>query len=186
MKYKDLRDFIHALERTGELRRVAEPVSVRLEVTAVSDFVLQAGGPALLFENLPGYKLSALTNLFGTTRRVALAMGVDDVSELRDVGHLLANLKEPEPPKGIKDAGKLIRMGKALWDMKPAVVRQAACQQVRLSGDEVDLGDRSEMRAGFAMILQRLDDRLASRQRRLGAPGSLPADSLVGASGQAE
>ncbi len=140
MKYRDLRDFIHALERAGDLRRVAEPVSVRLEVTAVSDFVLQAGGPALLFENLPGYKLSALTNLFGTTRRVALAMGVNDVSELRDVGHLLANLKEPEPPKGIKDAGKLIRMGKALWDMKPAVVRQAACQQVRLSGDEVDLG----------------------------------------------
>ena len=140
MKYKDLRDFIQSLERAGDLRRVAEPVSVRLEVTAVSDFVLQAGGPALLFENLPGYKLSALTNLFGTTRRVALAMGVDDVSELRDVGHLLANLKEPEPPKGIRDAGKLIRMGKALWDMRPAVVRHAACQQIRLAGDEVDLG----------------------------------------------
>ena len=101
MKYGDLRDFIGALEAAGGLRRVQEPVSARLEVTAVSDFVLQAGGPALLFENLPGYKVCSLTNLFGTTRRVALAMGVDDVSELRGVGRLLASLKEPDPPKGL-------------------------------------------------------------------------------------
>ena len=140
MKYRDLRDFMRALEAAGDLRRVAEPVSVRLEVTAVNDFVLQSGGPALLFENLPGYKVSSLTNLFGTPRRVALAMGVDDVAELRDVGRLLASLKEPEPPKGLKDAGKLLQMAKALWSMKPAVARKAPCQDVQFTGDEVDLG----------------------------------------------
>ena len=140
MNYRDLRDFIRALEAAGDLRRVAEPVSVRLEVTAVNDFVLQAGGPALLFENLPGYKVSSLTNLFGTPRRVALAMGVDDVAELRDVGRLLASLKEPDPPKGLKDARKLLQMAKALWSMQPSVARNAPCQEVRLEGSEVDLG----------------------------------------------
>ena len=140
MKYRDLREFTQALEQAGDLRRVTDPVSVRLEVTAISDFVLHAGGPALLFENLPGYKVSSLTNLFGTPRRVALAMGVDDVAELRGIGQLLANLKEPEPPKGLKDAGKLLQMAKALWSMKPAAVRHAACQEIVRDGDAVDLG----------------------------------------------
>ncbi len=140
MKYRDLRDFMAGLEAAGELKRVAEPVSARLEMTAVSDFVLRAGGPALWFQNPVGYKISALTNLFGTPKRVALGMGAADVSELRDVGRLLASLKEPEPPKGLKDAGKLIQMAKALWDMKPATVRSAACQQVVFEAADVDLG----------------------------------------------
>jgi 4-hydroxy-3-polyprenylbenzoate decarboxylase len=140
MKYRDLRDFMTGLENLGELRRVAEPVSARLEMTAVSDFVLRAGGPALWFQQPAGYKISALTNLFGTARRVALGMGADEVGELRDVGRLLASLKEPEPPKGLKDAGKLLGMAKALWDMKPASVRRAPCQEVVLQGAEADLG----------------------------------------------
>ena len=140
LKYRDLRDFMGMLERSGELRQVSEPVSVRLEMTAVSDFVLRAGGPALWFRQPAGYKFSALTNLFGTPRRVALGMGADDVGSLREVGRLLASLKEPEPPKGLKDAGKLISMAKALWDMKPASVRRPACQEVVLQGGEVDLG----------------------------------------------
>jgi len=140
MKYCDLRDFMSALERCGELKRVAEPVSTRLEMTAVSDFVLRRNGPALWFQQPVGYKISALTNLFGTPKRVALGMGADDVSELRDVGRLLASLKEPEPPKGLKDAGKLLQMAKALWDMKPATTRNAPCQEVVLQGSEVDLG----------------------------------------------
>src|SRR6478672_4683418 len=98
MKYRDLRDFMAMLERAGDLRRVAEPVSARLEMTALSDRVLRAGGPALLFERPTGYTISALTNLFGTPKRVALGMGAEDVSELRDVGRVLAGLKEPEPP----------------------------------------------------------------------------------------
>jgi len=141
MKYRDLRDFMSGLERLGELKRVAEPVSARLEMTALSDRVLRAGGPALWFQNPDGYKISALTNLFGTTRRVALGMGATEVNELRDVGRVLASLKEPEPPKGLKDAGKLLQMAKALWDMKPASVRGASCQEEVLQGTEVDLGE---------------------------------------------
>ncbi|MEO5696553.1 MAG: UbiD family decarboxylase domain-containing protein [Burkholderiaceae bacterium] len=140
LTYRDLREFIAGLEQLGELKRIAEPVSARLEMTAVSDFVLRAGGPALWFQNPVGYKISALTNLFGTTRRVALGMGAAEVGELRDIGRLLAGLKEPEPPKGLKDAGKLLQMAKALWDMKPARVRHPACQQVVWQGSEVDLG----------------------------------------------
>ncbi len=139
MKYKDLRDFLAGLESLGELKRVGEPVSARLEMTALSDRVLKAGGPALWFENPIGYKIPALTNLFGTPRRVALGMGAEDVSELREVGRVLASLKEPEPPKGLKDTGRLLQMVKALWDMKPARVRQAACQEEVLSGSDVDL-----------------------------------------------
>ena len=143
MKYRDLREFIEALERLGELRRVAEPVSVRLETTVLSHRVLVAGGPALLLTATNGYKaeppIPVLANLFGTPRRVALGMGADDPAELRDVGHLLANLKEPEPPKGLADTGKLLRMARAVWDMKPAPVRRAPCQQVVRVGAEIDL-----------------------------------------------
>jgi 4-hydroxy-3-polyprenylbenzoate decarboxylase len=139
LKYRDLRDFVAGLERVGELRRIAEPVSARLEMTAVSDLVLQSGGPALLFEKPVGYKFPALTNLFGTTKRVAMGMGAAEVGELRDVGRLLASLKEPEAPKGLKDAGKLLQMAKALWDMKPAIVRSPPCQEAVIAGEDIDL-----------------------------------------------
>ncbi|RQO55285.1 3-octaprenyl-4-hydroxybenzoate decarboxylase [Paucibacter sp. KBW04] len=139
MKYRDLRDFIRRLEDIQELRRIAEPVSPVLEMTALSDRVLRAEGPALLFERPTGHKTPALTNLFGTTRRVALGMGAESLRELRDVGHVLASLKEPEPPKGLKDAGRLLSMAKALWDMKPSMVRKAACQEEVFEGSEVDL-----------------------------------------------
>src|SRR6185295_15955291 len=127
MKYRDLREFLAGLERVGELKRVAKPVSARLEMTALSDRVLRAGGPALLFEQPVGYKISALTNLFGTPKRVAMGMGADSLGELREVGQMLASLKEPEPPKGLKDTGKLLQMAKAVWDMKPATIRHPAC-----------------------------------------------------------
>ena len=139
MKYRDLREFIVGLEALGELRRVSEPVSARLEMTAVSDFVLRQGGPALLFEQPESYKFPVLANLFGTPRRVALGMGATEVNELREVGQLLARLKEPEPPKGLKDTGRLLQMVKAVWDMKPATVRHAPCQEVILEGEDVDL-----------------------------------------------
>lgn len=139
MKYRDLREFMTGLEGLGELKTVAEPVSARLEMTAVSDAVLRTGGPALLFRNPAGYKIPVLTNLFGTPRRVALGMGATEVGELREVGLLLANLKEPEPPKGLKDAGRLLQMAKALWDMKPSLSRRGACQEVVLEGGDIDL-----------------------------------------------
>ena len=140
MKYADLRDFLRQLEGAGELKRVAEPLSARLEMTAIADQVLRAGGPAMLVTHPVGYKTPALINLFGTPRRVALAMGAQGLDGLRDVGRVLASLKEPEPPKGLKDTGRLLSMVKALWDMKPAVLRRAPCQEVALQGNEVDLG----------------------------------------------
>ncbi len=141
MSYRDLRDFLGGLEAAGELVRVAEPVSTRLEMTALSDLVLRRGGPALVFEDPVGYKIPVLTNLFGTTGRVARGMGAADAGELRDVGRLLASLKEPEPPKGLRDSGRLLQMAKALWDMRPARVRDAPCQEVVAEGADVDLGN---------------------------------------------
>ena len=139
MKYNDLRDFIQQLESVGELRKLSQPVSPRLEMTAIGDKLLRSGGPAVLCTNPQGYKIPCLINLFGTPKRVALGMGAGEVSELRDVGVLLASLKEPEPPKGLKDAGKLLQMAKALWDMKPAVRGRGPCQDVVMTGDEIDL-----------------------------------------------
>ncbi len=141
MKYRDLRDFLEQLERLGELRKLTEPVSPRFELTAIGDKLLRAGGPAVLCTHPAGYKVSCLINLFGTPRRVALGMGADSPADLRDVGVLLASLKEPEPPKGFKDAGRLLQMAKALWDMKPALRRSAPCQEVVQEGDEIDLGE---------------------------------------------
>jgi 4-hydroxy-3-polyprenylbenzoate decarboxylase len=141
MKYRDLRDFMAQLEKLGELRKLAEPVSPRLELTAIGDKLLRAGGPAVLCTEVSGYKIPCLINLFGTPRRVALGMGAESLAELRDVGHVLAGLKEPEPPKGFKDAGRLLQLAKALWDMKPAVQRHAPCQEVVRSGDEIDLAE---------------------------------------------
>lgn len=139
MKYQDLRDFMAALESQGELKRVTERVTTRLEMTALCDRVLRAGGPALLFENTDCGTFPVLGNLFGTPRRVALGMGADSVAELRTIGQLLANLKEPEVPRGLKDAGRLLQMAKALWDMKPTRVRHAPCQQEVWRDNEVDL-----------------------------------------------
>lgn len=140
MKYRDLRDFMAMLEGQGELQKVAAPISAKLEMTALSDRVLRAGGPALWFTKVDGHSVTALTNLFGTTRRVALGMGAGDIGELRQIGRLLASLKEPEPPKGLKDAGQLLQLAKALWDMKPSTVRKAPCQEEVFAGAEVDLG----------------------------------------------
>ena len=138
MKYRDLRDFAAQLERQGELRRVADPVSPQLELTALADQVLRAGGPALWFERPTGHGTPVLANLFGTPRRVALGMGAADVSELREIGSLLARLKEPEPPQGLKDAGRLAQMMKAVWDMKPARRRDGPCRTRHRAGEPED------------------------------------------------
>ncbi|MDH5377616.1 MAG: UbiD family decarboxylase, partial [Gammaproteobacteria bacterium] len=104
MKYKDLRDFVQQLEIQGELKRVKQQIDPNLEMTEICDRTLRAEGPAILFENPTGYKIPVLGNLFGTPKRVAMGMGADDVSSLREIGKLLAYLKEPEPPKGFRDA----------------------------------------------------------------------------------
>ena len=139
MKYRDLRDFAAQLERMGELKRVDQSVSPQLEMTALADQVLRAGGPALWFSQPTGHTTPVLANLFGTPRRVALGMGASEVGQLREIGTLLARLKEPEPPQGLKDAGRLVQMMKSVWDMKPVRRRDGPCREVELLGDDVDL-----------------------------------------------
>jgi len=138
-KYKDLRDFIVQLEARGELKRISYPVDPNLEMTEICDRTLKAGGPALLFENPIGYDMPVLGNLFGTPDRVAFGMGESSVAALRDVGKLLAQLKEPEPPKGFKDALDKLPLYKQVLNMGPKVVKKAPCQEVVLEGDAVDL-----------------------------------------------
>ncbi|WP_126457075.1 4-hydroxy-3-polyprenylbenzoate decarboxylase [Sulfuriflexus mobilis] len=139
MKYKDLRDFIRLLEERGELLRIQHEVDPYLEMTEICDRTLRAAGPALLFENPKGFTTPVLGNLFGTPERVALGMGEESVSALREVGKLLAMLKEPEPPKGMKDAFEKLPVFKQVLNMSPKVLKKAACQAHVLEGDEVDL-----------------------------------------------
>jgi len=139
MKYKDLRDFIQMLEKRGQLKRISQPVDPKLEMTEICDRTLRAGGPALLFENPIGSDIPVLANLFGTTERVAMGMGEKDITALRGVGELLAFLKEPEPPKGLKDAWQKMPIFKQVLNMGPKEVSKAPCQQVVISGADVDL-----------------------------------------------
>ncbi|MDP3875466.1 MAG: 4-hydroxy-3-polyprenylbenzoate decarboxylase [Methylobacter sp.] len=140
MIYKDLRDFIKQLEKQGELKRVTVEVDPYLEMTEICDRVLKQGGPALLFENPKGGNIPVLANLFGTPRRVAMGMGADSVTELRGIGELLAYLKEPEPPKGMKDAWKKFPVFKQVLNMAPKIVSSPPCQELVRVGDEIDLG----------------------------------------------
>jgi 4-hydroxy-3-polyprenylbenzoate decarboxylase len=139
MKYKDLRDFIDQLEQQGELKRISAEVDPNLEMTEICDRVLRAEGPALLFENPKGYSTPVLANLFGTPKRVAMGMGEDSVEALREVGRLLAMLKQPEPPKGMKDAWNSLPVFRKVLDMAPKKVKRAPCQQVIIEKDQIDL-----------------------------------------------
>ena len=139
MHYTDLRDFIGQLERMGELKRVSAEVSPRLEMTEICDRVLRQGGPALLFERPAGHSIPVLGNLFGTVRRVCLAMGVENPRALRELGQLLATLREPEPPKGLRDAWDKLPLMKRVMDMQPRVLSSAPCQETILEGKDVDL-----------------------------------------------
>jgi len=139
MQYKDLRDFIDSLEQQGQLKRISVEVDPVLEMTEICDRTLRSGGPALLFENPKGYDIPVLANLFGTPERVAMGMGQESIEDLREVGKLLAFLKEPEPPKGMKDAWEKLPIFKQVMNMAPKVVKKAPCQEIVISGDDVDL-----------------------------------------------
>ena len=139
MKYKDLRDFIKLLEERGELKRITQEVDPYLEMTEICDRTLRAKGPALLFENPKGSDIPVLGNLFGTPERVALGMGEESVEALREVGKVLAMLKEPEPPKGMKDAWEKLPVFKQVLNMAPKVIKKAECQTHVIEGDDVDL-----------------------------------------------
>ena len=139
MKHSDLRSFITFLEKRGELKRISTEVDPHLEITEICDRVLKAGGPALLFENPKGFNTPILANLFGTPERVALGMGQESVEHLRDVGKLLAFLKEPEPPKSLKDLWGKRESFKPVLNMPVKVVKKAPCHDVILEGEDVDL-----------------------------------------------
>ena len=139
MKYSDLRDFMAQLETQGELKRVLAEVDPYLEMTEICDRTLKRGGPALLFENPKGYRMPVLGNLFGTPKRVAMGMGQNSVEALREVGKLLATLREPEPPKGLKDAWDKLGLFRQVFNLPPKNVGSALVQENRLEGDEVDL-----------------------------------------------
>jgi 4-hydroxy-3-polyprenylbenzoate decarboxylase len=139
MSYADLREFLSQLEAKGELKRIAVPVSPRLEMTEICDRVLRAGGPALLFEHPAGHDMPVLANLFGTVGRVAAAMGLADAGHLKEIGKLLAYLKEPEPPRGLRDLWDKFPLFKQVLNMAPKERSGAPCQEVVLQGGEVDL-----------------------------------------------
>ena len=141
MKYTDLRDFIAALEQRGELVRISAAVDPALEMTEIADRTLRAGGPALLFENPSGHSTPVLVNLFGTERRVALGMGEEEISALRDIGELLAYLRQPDPPKSLRDAWDKAPVLKQVLHMGPRMVRNPPCQYHAIEGEEVNLHD---------------------------------------------
>lgn len=140
MKYKDLRDFIAQLESQGELKRITAEIDPHLEMTEICDRVLKAGGPAILFEKPKGHTIPVLGNLFGTPRRVAMGMGQESVEALREVGKLLAYLKEPDPPKGLRDAWEKFPVLKQVLNMAPKELSRAPCQDIVWEGKDVDLG----------------------------------------------
>jgi 4-hydroxy-3-polyprenylbenzoate decarboxylase len=140
IRYRDLRDFIALLEARGELRRVPFEVDPKLEMTEICDRVLRAGGPALLFENPKGFSIPVLGNLFGTPERVALGMGAESVEALREIGKLLAFLKQPDPPKGLKAAWESLPIFRKVLDMAPKRVRSATAQEKVIEAADVDLG----------------------------------------------
>ncbi|NIP72814.1 MAG: 4-hydroxy-3-polyprenylbenzoate decarboxylase [Gammaproteobacteria bacterium] len=140
MTYHDLRDFVARLEEQGELKRISAQIDPFLEMTEVCDRTLRRSGPALLFENPKGAGIPVLANLFGTPRRVALGMGADSPEALREVGRLLAHLKEPEPPGGFRDAWDKLPMLRQVFNMQPKIVRRAPCQENVLEAGAVDLG----------------------------------------------
>jgi 4-hydroxy-3-polyprenylbenzoate decarboxylase len=140
MKYRDFRDFLTKLEERGELRRVSAPVNPRLEMTEICDRVLRRGGPAVLFEQPTGFDIPVLANLFGTPKRVALGMGEESVDALREIGELLAFLRQPEPPKGMRDALDKLPIFRKVMNMAPKTRRSAPWQANAQEGPDVDLG----------------------------------------------
>jgi len=139
MKYKDLRDFLDQLDQRGLLKHVSHPIDPVLEMTEICDRTLRAEGPALIFDNPVGHQMPVLANLFGTTQRVALGMGAEDMTALREIGQLLAFLREPEPPKGLKDAWEKLPIFKQVLNMGPKIKKKADCQQIVIDHN-IDLG----------------------------------------------
>ena len=139
MKFRDLREFLDMLEANGDLVRIKEEIDPNLEMTEIADRTLRDGGPALLFENPKGYDVPLLANLFGTEKRVAQGMGADSIEALREIGELLAYLRQPDPPKGMRDLIDKAPLLKKVLNMGPKTISRPPCQDVVIDGDDIDL-----------------------------------------------
>ena len=139
MKFRDLREFLDMLEANGDLVRIKEEIDPNLEMTEIADRTLRGGGPALLFENPKGYDVPLLANLFGTEKRVAQGMGADSIEALREIGELLAYLRQPDPPKGMRDLIDKAPLLKKVLNMGPKTISRPPCQDVVIDGDDIDL-----------------------------------------------
>jgi 4-hydroxy-3-polyprenylbenzoate decarboxylase len=139
MKFRDLREFLDMLEANGDLVRIKEEIDPNLEMTEIADRTLRGGGPALLFENPKGYDVPLLANLFGTEKRVAQGMGADSIEALREIGELLAYLRQPDPPKGMRDLIDKAPLLKKVLNMGPKTINRPPCQDVVIDGDDIDL-----------------------------------------------
>ncbi|HEU0217979.1 MAG TPA: UbiD family decarboxylase [Stellaceae bacterium] len=143
MPYASLRDFMTRLETSGRLVRIREPVSPFLEVTEIQTRLLAESGPAVLFENVTGpggrYDMPMLVNLFGTVERVAWGMDREP-HQLREIGETLAFLKQPEPPGGWREAWEMLPLLRSAMAMRPRTVNHAPCQEIILTGGDIDLG----------------------------------------------
>ena len=139
MKFRDLREFLNMLEANGDLVRIKEEIDPNLEMTEIADRTLRGGGPALLFENPKGYDVPLLANLFGTEKRVAQGMGADSIEALREIGELLAYLRQPDPPKGMRDLIDKAPLLKKVLNMGPKTISRPPCQEVVVDEDDIDL-----------------------------------------------
>ena len=138
MSFNDLREFISFLEERGEIRRIPVPVSRDLEITELADRCVKSGGPALMFENVEGYAMPVVINLFGTHQRVAWALGVDNMDDLTArVRKLLVMVQGP--PAGLKDKIGVLSDLVGISRAQPKTVSNAPCQEVVVIGDDVDL-----------------------------------------------
>src|SRR6187549_2875163 len=132
----DLRDWIALLQREGELVRISAEVDPHLEITEIVDRTVKSGGPALLFEHPKGSEHPLLINQFGTERRMCLAFGVE---RLDDVAARLEEVLELTPPQGLMDKVRKLGTLKSIADSAPKSVSKGACQEVVMTGDDVDL-----------------------------------------------
>ena len=138
MKYKDLRDFIGFLEGKGQLKRIKTPVRCELEIAEVCDRVVKKGGPALLFENVEGYDIPVLINMYGTEQRMAWALGVERLDDLVERVHHVLGLMQG-PPQGVMAKMKTLMELREMASFQPKVVKSGPCQEVVVTGEDVDL-----------------------------------------------
>ncbi len=136
MAYDNLAEFVQVLERAGELKRISHPVNAELEITEIADRVMKAAGPALLFENVVGKTIPLLINAFGSTKRMALALGVNDIEE---IAAAISKLIQTRPPKNFKDKLGLLGELVKLAGIPPRIVKEAACQDVVIRDPDLNL-----------------------------------------------